>query len=81
MTHASIWMAIDKLAAIQGKSCSGLAKSCGLDATAFNKSKRWTPYGKPRWPSGNTISKLIQVSGMTDEEFFSLGADADNAEQ
>lgn len=70
MTHASVWARIDKVAAAMGLSRSGLAKMCGLDPTAFNKSKRCTPYGKPRWPSANTLAKVISVSGMADDEFF-----------
>lgn len=55
-----------------GLSCSGLAKVCGLDPTAFNKSKRWTQYGKPRWPSANTLAKVISAAGMSDDEFFRI---------
>lgn len=72
MTHNSIWDKIDKLAKSRGMSVSGLAKACGLDPTAFNKSKRWTKYGKPRWPNGNTISKVISTTGISDSEFFQL---------
>ncbi len=62
MTHAGMWHAIDKLAARLGLSCSGLAKACGLDATTFNRSKRWSRDGKPRWLSMNTISKVVAVA-------------------
>ena len=72
MTHAGVWAAIDKIADQMGKSRSGLAKYCGLDATAFNQSKRWTPYGKPRWPSTHTLAKVISSCGMSDDEFFRL---------
>ena len=65
MTHAGTWSAIDKLAARMGMSCSGLAKACGLDATTFNKSKRWTRDGKPRWLSMNTLAKVLAVVGDT----------------
>ncbi len=61
MTHAGTWTAIDKLAARMGMSCSGLAKACGLDPTTFNKSKRWTRDGKPRWLSMNTMAKVVAV--------------------
>ena len=54
MTHSGTWAAVDKIAATLGLSCSGLAKKCGMDPTAFNKSKRFSKYGKPHWPSGNT---------------------------
>ena len=51
LTHAHIWNALDRLAARAGLSASGLAKKAGLDPTTFNKSKRITPEGRPRWPS------------------------------
>ena len=46
MTHNGIWAAVDKIAAKQGLSCSGLARACGMDPTAFNKSKRISKH----WP-------------------------------
>src|SRR3954468_16268410 len=51
LTHSDIWNAVDRLAARAGLSASGLAKKAGLDPTTFNKSKRVTPEGRPRWPS------------------------------
>ena len=30
MTHNGIWAAVDKIAARQGLSCSGLARACGM---------------------------------------------------
>ena len=41
--HESVWGAIDALAARHRLSPSGLAKKSGLDATAFNPSKRHGP--------------------------------------
>lgn len=61
MTHHNIWAAVDKIADKMGLSISGLAKACGMDPTAFNKSKRTSKYGKPHWPSGNTLSKSQQL--------------------
>lgn len=72
MTHSELWEAVDTVAANLGLTRSGLAKECGLDPTAFNKSKRWTKYGKPRWPSGHTLSKVISTAGITDLEFMKL---------
>ncbi len=72
MTHDGTWAAFDKIAARLGLSVSGLAKGCGLDATAFNKSKRWTRYGKPRWPSTGTVAKVIAYANITAEEFIEL---------
>ena len=46
-----VWAAIDALAERYSLSASGLAKRAGLDSTAFNKSKRLSADGRPRWPS------------------------------
>lgn len=73
MTHSSLWTAIDKLAQQYGKSCSALAKECGLDSTTFNRSKRTDKYGKPRWLSSHTISKILEKYNLTEAEFFRLG--------
>lgn len=69
MTHNNIWTAIDKIANKMGLSCSGLAQRCGMDPTAFNKSKRVSKYGKPHWPSVSTISKIANAAHLTPEEF------------
>lgn len=73
-SHTEIWRAIDRLAAAFGYSASGLAKKAGLDPTTFNKSKRHSTDGKPRWPSTESIAKILDVTGMTMSEFFSLGS-------
>ena len=72
MTHMEVWAKIDKVAEIRGITASALARGCHMDATAFNKSKRFTSQGQPRWPSAGTLAKVIDFSGMTDEEFFRL---------
>jgi phage repressor protein C with HTH and peptisase S24 domain len=72
LTHPQVWNAIDRLAARYGYSASGLAKKAGLDPTSFNKSKRVTPEGRPRWPSTESIAKVLQATGANVEEFMSL---------
>lgn len=72
MTHAEIWHAIDMIATRNKMSCSRLAIYCGLDPTTFNKSKRWTVYGKPRWPSTKLISKILITTSTSPEEFVRL---------
>jgi phage repressor protein C with HTH and peptisase S24 domain len=72
LTHADIWNAVDRLAARSGLSASGLAKKAGLDPTTFNKSKRVTPEGRPRWPSTESIAKSLQATGVTIDTFVSL---------
>jgi orotate phosphoribosyltransferase len=71
-SHDQIWRGIDRLAAANGYSPSGLAKQAGLDPTSFNKSKRTSPDGKPRWPSTESLSKILSVTGATMSDFISL---------
>ena len=75
LTHADIWNAVDRLAARAGLSASGLAKRAGLDPTTFNKSKRVTPEGRPRWPSTESIAKSLQATGVTLDSFVALISD------
>ncbi|MEX0590930.1 MAG: helix-turn-helix transcriptional regulator, partial [Xanthobacteraceae bacterium] len=72
LSHPQVWNAIDRLAARYGFSASGLAKKAGLDPTSFNKSKRVTPEGRPRWPSTESIAKILSATGASVEEFMSL---------
>jgi phage repressor protein C with HTH and peptisase S24 domain len=72
LTHAQVWSAIDRLAARHDLSPSGLARAAGLDPTSFNRSKRITPEGRPRWPSTESIAKILQATGAAVDEFVSL---------
>jgi phage repressor protein C with HTH and peptisase S24 domain len=69
LRHSDIWTAIDNLARRHGMSPSGLAKRSGLDATTFNKSKRVTREGKLRWPSTESIAKILAATGASLPEF------------
>ena len=69
LTHKAIWRGIDLLAAKNRLSASGLAKRAGLDPTTFNKSKRTTKQGKPRWPSTESLSKILDATRTTMGEF------------
>lgn len=69
MTHEEIWHAIELFAKERNMSCSGLAKRSGLDPTTFNKSKRSSVYGQPRWPSTNSIAKILASTGATLTDF------------
>jgi phage repressor protein C with HTH and peptisase S24 domain len=75
LTHAQIWMAIDRLAARAKLSASGLAKRAGLDPTTFNKSKRITADGRARWPSTESVAKSLVATGATLDEFVALISD------
>jgi phage repressor protein C with HTH and peptisase S24 domain len=72
LTHTQIWAAIDGLASRYSMTASGLARKAGLDATTFNKSKRTTPDGRQRWPSTESIAKILQATGAGVDEFMSL---------
>ena len=76
MTHTDVWYAIDTFAQDHKMSCSGLAKRSGLDPTTFNKSKRWSKYGQPRWPSTNSIAKILDATGATLNDFIKYFAPA-----
>lgn len=72
LTHGKIWTAIDALARRYGLSASALAKRAGLDATAFNRSKRVTAEGRPRWPTTESLAKVLDATGATLEDFVAL---------
>jgi phage repressor protein C with HTH and peptisase S24 domain len=72
ISHDTIWLAIDRLAENAALSTSGLARKAGLDPTAFNRSKRISPEGKPRWPSTESISKVLMVTGASMGDFIAL---------
>lgn len=76
LKHADIWRAIDRLAHQYGFSPSGLARRAGLDPTTFNRSKRTTPDGKLRWPSTESVAKILEATGSTFGEFVALIGDA-----
>ena len=72
MRHDDVWRAIDTLAAEYGLSPSGLARKAGLDPTSFNLSKRQTGDGKVRWPSTESLSKVLMATGARLEDFTAL---------
>jgi len=73
LSHSAIWDAIDALASRHGFTPSGLAKLAGLDATAFNRSKRISRDGRERWPSTESIAKLLDATGETFDAFLAAG--------
>ncbi|KQU21178.1 DNA-binding protein [Methylobacterium sp. Leaf94] len=72
LSHEQIWTAIDRLAERHGFSASGLARRAGLDATSFNRSKRIGPDGRKRWPSTESVSKVLAATGASLDEFLRL---------
>ncbi len=74
LSHARIWSAIDRLAERKHLSASGLARLAGLDPTTFNKSKRIAGDGRPRWPSTESIAKILEATSTDIAVFLGLAA-------
>ena len=72
LSHAQVWAAIDALAERYGMSPSGLARRAGLDPTTFNPSKRRATDGRLRWPSTESIAKVLVATGASLDEFTTL---------
>ena len=74
LSHSHIWTAIDALAVRLATTPSGLARMAGLDPTSFNKSKRASLENppRPRWPSTESLAKLLQATGIKFSEFAQL---------
>src|SRR5690606_26862805 len=78
-SHDSVWAAIDALADRKSLTASGLARLAGLDPTTFNKSKRYAADGRARWPSTESLAKVMEATGASVEEFTRLIKREDNA--
>lgn len=72
LSHAQIWSAIDRLADHNGISVSALARRAGLDSTSFNKSKRTSADGRLRWPSTESLSRILNAMDCSMERFIAL---------
>ena len=75
LSHDRVWAAIDALAERYSLSASGLARRAGLDSTAFNKSKRLSSDGRPRWPSTESLAKALAATNASIETFVQLIGD------
>jgi phage repressor protein C with HTH and peptisase S24 domain len=71
-SHKQMWDAIDALAARNSLSTSGLAKRAGLDATTFNKSKRLSSAGHMRWPTTESLSRILDATRTPFHDFVLL---------
>ncbi|MFM2279354.1 MAG: hypothetical protein RLZZ444_1585 [Pseudomonadota bacterium] len=71
-SHEKIWDAIDALAERHDLTPSGLARKAGLDPTSFNKSKRLSADGRLRWPSTESIHKILEATGSSIDDFTSI---------
>jgi phage repressor protein C with HTH and peptisase S24 domain len=74
-THAEVWRGIDRLAKQHGLTASGLARRAGLDPTTFNPSKRITKQNKARWPSTESLAKILNATSTPFDSFVGLMAD------
>jgi phage repressor protein C with HTH and peptisase S24 domain len=74
LSHAQVWSALDALAARFDMSPSALAKLAGLDSTSFNKSKRQSTDQppRPRWPSTESLAKVLAATGVSFGEFAAM---------
>lgn len=74
LSHAQLWKAVDNLARREGLSASGLARRAGLDATAFNPSKRFGPGQppRPRWPSTESLTRILAATGVSLADFAAI---------
>lgn len=79
LTHVQIWRGLDRLAQAEGLSASGLARRAGLDPTTFNPSKRLgpPPESRPRWPSTESLTRVLAVCGLSLGQFARLAEDAE----
>lgn len=75
MTHHQVWHGIERLAERNGLSASGLARKAGLDPTTFNRSKRITRQGKLRWPSTESLAKILEATSTPLEDFVAMMTD------
>ncbi len=70
LSYNEIWMGLEKLAEAKGLSLSALAQKAGLDPTSFNKSKRIGTDGRKRWPSTESMNKVLKATNTTVFEFM-----------
>lgn len=74
LSHGEIWRAIDALAERFDMTPSAMARMAGLDPTSFNRSKRGSTEAdsRPRWPSTESLAKLLEATGVNFSEFAAM---------
>lgn len=72
LSYNEIWLGLENLAQNKGLSLSALAQKAGLDSTSFNKSKRIGADGRKRWPSTESMNKVLKATNTTVFEFMEL---------
>ena len=83
LSHGEIWRAIDALAKRFDMTPSAMARMAGLDPTSFNRSKRGSAEadGRARWPSTESLAKLLEATGVNFSEFAALTEPAGQAKR
>jgi phage repressor protein C with HTH and peptisase S24 domain len=81
LSHGEIWRAIDALAERFDMTPSAMARLAGLDPTSFNRSKRGSAEagGHARWPSTESLAKLLEATGVNFSDFAALTGQASMA--
>ncbi len=69
LSHNMVWAALDNLARARNITASRLAVLSNLDATSFNKSKRYSSHGQPHWPSVETVAKVLDAMDISWTDF------------
>lgn len=72
LSHAELWTAIDALAKRFDLTPSAMARLAGLDPTSFNRSKRGDADTRPRWPSTESLAKVLEATGVGFAEFAAM---------
>jgi len=70
LSYHEIWEGLENLAKAKGISLSAMAQKAGLDPTSFNKSKRIGADGRKRWPSTESMNKVLKAMDITVFEFM-----------
>ena len=70
LSYHEIWEGLENLAKAKGLSLSAMAHKAGLDPTSFNKSKRIGADGRKRWPSTESMNKVLKAMNITVFEFM-----------
>ena len=69
MKQEDVWRGIDRLADELGVTPSRLAQMSGLDAALLSQARRHRPDGTLRWPTLETLSRVLNSFDLTLDEF------------
>ena len=69
MKQEDVWRGIDRLAHEIGVTPSRLARMAGLDQAVFSTGRRTNPDGRLRWPSMDSLAKVLKVADISVGDF------------